>query len=158
QLLLQKYQSHKINLWIFCTLALVLVVSELRVGINPCFGEIDCKALCFLSSLESIRQAAKGMRLSFAIAFPSNLRSRAPELGALVYRRMRDNKSIIVIQVSHRIVRAWASSGLVSSVSQVRFAMMSSSDAVKSTGLPKGWGQSTPVCQYTSSWLSSGSL
>lgn len=78
-------------------------VSELRVGVNPCFGEIDYKPFRFLGSLEAIRQPTEGMGLPLAIPFPSDFRSRAPELGALVYGRMGDNKSIIVIQVSHEI-------------------------------------------------------
>ncbi len=78
-------------------------LSELRVGVNPCFGKIDYKPLRFLGSLEAIRQATEGMGLPLAIPFPSDFRSRAPELGALVYGRMGDNKSIIVIQVSHDI-------------------------------------------------------
>jgi hypothetical protein len=65
---------------------------------------MDYKPLCFLRSFESICQAADGMRVPLASLFPSDFRSRTPQLGALVYGRMRDNKAIIVIQVSHIII------------------------------------------------------
>jgi hypothetical protein len=71
------------------------------VSVNPRFGEIDDKSFGFLSRFESIRQPTDGVRLPLAVPFPRDFRSWAPEFRALVERRMGDDQSIFVIQVSH---------------------------------------------------------
>lgn len=56
---------------------------SLRVGVDPCLGEIDYKPFRFLSSLELIRQSANRMRTPLAVAFPGDFSSRTPAFGAL---------------------------------------------------------------------------
>jgi len=73
----------------------------LRVTVDPCFGEMDDKSFRILTSFESIRQAADGMRMPLAIAFPGNLSARSPQLSALVQGCVGDNKPLFVIQVRH---------------------------------------------------------
>jgi hypothetical protein len=71
------------------------------IGVDPGFGEVDDKPLGILAGLEAIAQAADGVAKTLAIAFPGNLCSRAPILGALIHRRVGDNQPVVVIQVGH---------------------------------------------------------
>jgi hypothetical protein len=74
---------------------------KLRVTVNPCFGEMDDKSFRILTSFESIRQTADGMRVPLAIDFPGYLSSRTPQLGALIQGCVGDDKMVFVIQVRH---------------------------------------------------------
>jgi hypothetical protein len=78
-----------------------MVTLRLRISVNPRFGEIYCEAFRLLRCLKLIREAANGVRVPLAIAFPGNFSSRTPQLGALVYGCVGDNEAIIIIQISH---------------------------------------------------------
>lgn len=56
----------------------------LRVGVNPCLGEIGHERFRILAGFESVGQATNGVRVAFAITRPSDLSAWAPGFGALI--------------------------------------------------------------------------
>ena len=78
-----------------------LLTVFLRVRIDPSFGEIDDEPFRVVATREAIRQAGDTVRAARAVAFPSNLRARAPPLVALAKRREGDDQAVVVVQISH---------------------------------------------------------
>ena len=62
---------------------------------------MDNKPLRVFTGLESIRQAAYGMRAPLAVAFPCDFGARAPQFGALIERCIRYDEPVVVIQIGH---------------------------------------------------------
>jgi hypothetical protein len=135
---------------------------KLRVGVNPAFSKVNNEPFCLFSGFESIGQRVNRVRLSLAIDLPSDFCARAPELAALLKSGVRNDEAIVIEQICHadelwppgeksyaiRVQRKVQSSPLeFYGTAYVRFAVISSSLAAKSIGLPNGWGQSIPVGQ-----------
>src|SRR5262245_982026 len=71
------------------------------VSVNPGFGETDDKLFSILACLEPIRQTAKAVRITPAVACPGDFRSGTPVLAALVKRRIGDDQTVVVIKIGH---------------------------------------------------------
>jgi hypothetical protein len=123
---------------------------------------MNYEPFCFLSGFETVRQSVDGVRVAAAIDLPSDFCARAPELAALLKSGVRNDEPIVIEQICHadelwppgeksyaiRVQRKVQSSPLeFYGTAYVRFAVISSSLAAKSIGLPNGWGQSIPVGQ-----------
>jgi hypothetical protein len=138
------------------------ILAKLRIGINPALREINYEPFCFLSGFETVRQSVDGVRVAAAIDLPSDFCARAPELAALLKSGVRNDEAIVIEQICHadelwppgeKSYAIWVQRKVQSSplefygTAYVRFAVISSSLAAKSIGLPNGWGQSIPVGQ-----------
>jgi hypothetical protein len=135
---------------------LATLFRDLRVRINPGFSKIYYEPFGFRSGFEPIRQPLNSVRVPLAIYLPSDFCARTPEFGALLKRGIRDDQSIVIKQICHacdyryEATHGWqffARASFDLDRSYVKFAIISSSLAARSTGLPNGWGQSIPVGQ-----------
>jgi|RhiMethySRZTD1v2_1073278.scaffolds.fasta_scaffold372921_2 hypothetical protein len=69
---------------------------KLRVGVNPAFGKVNNEPFCFFGVFKSISQRVNRVRLSLAIALPSDFCARAPELAALLKSGVRNDEPILI--------------------------------------------------------------